>query len=105
MGEIEIKTPAPAGEPTPPPPTPGEPTPPAGEPTPEPPAPAAATLTPELVQQMIDASLGAFNDAMQILKAGAEDGGKIPPDEDETKKEETDPNKKSDENQEDVKNE
>lgn len=104
MGTTEIKTPTPAGEPTPP--APGEPTPPAGEPTPpEPPAPAAATLTPELVQQMIDASLGAFNDAMQILKAGAEDGDKIPPDEDETKKEETDPNKKSDDNQEDIKNE
>lgn len=104
MGTTEIKTPTPAGEPTPP--TPGEPTPPAGEPTPpEPPAPAAATLTPELVQQMIDASLGAFNDAMQILKAGAEDGDKIPPDEDDAKKEEVDPDKKPPENDEEIKNE
>ena len=45
------------------------------------PAPAAATLTPELVQQMIDASLGAFSDAMQILKAAADDGDKIPDEE------------------------
>ena len=47
----------------------------------EAPAPAAATLTPELVQQMIDASLGAFSDAMQILKAAADDGDKIPDEE------------------------